>query len=209
MMEVTLKLRIPNTWMDGMKKDIKILECIPHGKGGKSLIEINGKDKEIKNVIEEIKKHPFVCNIETSPIKGGVLATVETTRCTACKALADSDCFLTSAVGKDGYVEWHLIAGGEKSLPDLIERLCNYGCEVEIKSIKKIDQKNLLTERQEEIVRMAFEKGYYEYPKKIRIRDLAEMLNIAPSTLAEILQRGEKKIISAYFEEKNTRTYSG
>jgi len=206
MMEVTLKVRIPNTWIKGMKKNVKVLECIPHGKGGKSLVEIGGEGDEVKNVIEEIKKHPFVCNMETSPIKGGILATVETTKCMACKALADSSCFLTSAIGKDGYVEWHLIAGG-KSLADLVQRLKNYGCEVEIKSVKKIDRKNLLTERQEEIVRTAFEKGYYDSPKKIRIKDLAEILNIAPSTLAEILQRGEKKIIREYFEKN--RIYSG
>ena len=208
MMEVTLKVRIPNTWIEGMKKNVKVLGCIPHGKGGRSLVEIGGEGDEIKNVIEEIKKHPFVCNMETSPIKGGILAAVETTKCVACKALADSDCFLTSAIGKDGYVEWHLITGGKKSLPDLVQRLKNYGCDVEVKSIKKIDRKNLLTDRQEEIVRLAFEKGYYDYPKKIRIKDLAEMLNIAPSTLAEILQRGERKIMMDYFGKKY-RIYSG
>ncbi len=209
MMEVTLKLRIPSTWTEKIEDNINFLGCIPHGEGGKSLVEIGGEREEIEKAVTEIKSHPFVCNIEMSPIKGGILATVETTRCKACRALIDSGCFLTSAIGKNGFVEWHLITGGKKSLPHLIERLRSYGCMVEVKSVKKIDRKHFLTGRQEEIVRMAFEKGYYEYPKKVRIKDLAELLDIAPSTLAEILQRGEKKIMETYFRGKKTRIYSG
>ena len=209
MMEVTLKLRIPKMWTEKVGTNVKVLECIPHGTGGKSLVEIGGSSEEIRRVVEEIKTHPLVCKMETSPIKEGVLAAVETTRCMACRALADSDCFLTSAVGKDGFVEWHLITGGGKSLPELIEMLRDYGCEVEIKNIKRISRKYLLTNRQEEIIRMAFEKGYYDSPKKIRIKDLAELLDIAPSTLAEILQRGEQKIMREYFGGRNNRIYSG
>ncbi len=65
-----------------------------------------------------------------------------------------------------------------------------------------MSKKSLLTNRQEEIIRAAFEKGYYDYPKKITIEKLAKMFDIAPSTLGEIIQRGEKKIILERFYRK-------
>ena len=60
----------------------------------------------------------------------------------------------------------------------------------------------MLTKRQEEIIRAAFEKGYYDHPKKVTIKELAKLFDISPSTLAEILQRGERKIIWEHFKEE-------
>jgi predicted DNA binding protein len=206
MMEVVLKIRMPDNWVKDVSKKyptpIKFVDCMPYGdSGGRGLIEINGKEEKIEDIIEEIKNHPDVCRVDISPLKnGGVLGSIITNKCIACKALTGSDCFLSSALSLgDGRVEWKLITGGEGSLPELIERLKAYGCEVELKSTTHLTKKNMLTTRQEEIIRMAFDKGYYDYPKKITIKKLANMFDVSPSTLAEILQRGEKKVIQRYF----------
>ncbi len=87
--------------------------------------------------------------------------------------LHGSDCFLTSASSlTDGRVEWKLITCAESSLSELIEKLKDNGCDVELKSATHLNKKSLLTERQEEIIMTASEKGYYDYPKKITSKDL-------------------------------------
>ena len=119
------------------------------------------------------------------------------------RALTGSDCFLTTASSlDDGRVEWKLITGAEGSLAELVEKLELYGCEVELKSTTHLTKKTLLTTRQEEIVRAAFEKGYYDFPKKITIKELANIFDISPSTLNEILQRGERKVMRWYFNRQ-------
>jgi predicted DNA binding protein len=70
---------------------------------------------------------------------------------------------------------------------------------VELKSSTHLTKKSMLTNRQEEIIRAAFEKGYYDYPKKTTIKKLAKIFDISPSTLNEILQRGEKKVLRWFF----------
>jgi predicted DNA binding protein len=131
------------------------------------------------------------------------LGSVITNKCVACRALTGSDCFLTSAQSLgDGGVEWKLITGGEGSLGELVENLRNYGCEVELKSTTHLTKKTMLTTRQEEIVKAAFEKGYYDFPKKITIKELAKVFEISPSTLNEILQRGERKVMRWYFSRE-------
>lgn len=209
MMEVLLKIRMPDNWVKDVSKKfptpIKFIECMPYGdSGGRGLIEINGKEDKIDAIIDEIKNHPDVCRVDISPLKdGGVLGSIITNKCVACKALTGSDCFLTTASSLgDGRVEWRIITGGEGSLSELVEKLEAYGCEVELKSTTHLSKKTMLTTRQEEIVRAAFEKGYYDYPKKITIKELANIFNISPSTLNEILQRGEKKIMRWYINRE-------
>jgi predicted DNA binding protein len=206
MMEVILKIRMPDNWVKDVgkkiSKPIRFLECMPYGDtGGRGLIEITGEEDKITDIIDKIKEHPDVCRVDISPLKdGGVLGSIITNKCMACKALTGSNCFLTSALSlDDGRVEWNLITGGEGSLNELTEKLRAYGCEVELKRTTKLSKKTMLTNRQEEIVKAAFEKGYYDYPKKITIKELANVFDVSPSTLNEILQRGEKKVMRWYF----------
>ena len=206
MMEVVLKIKIPESWINSIasKHDapIKFLDCMPFGEsGGRGLIEINATDKEIEEIIEDIKRQENICKVDISPSPdGGVLGSVVTKKCVACQALVGSNCFLTSAKSKDdGMVEWKLITGEKGSLLDLIKKLEELGCEVELKKSVHLTKRAMLTTRQEKIIKIALEKGYYDIPKKVTIDALAKLFEVSTSTLAEILQRGEKKIINQYF----------
>ncbi len=207
-MEVILKIKIPESWVDNISSKydtpIKFLDCMPFGEaGGRGLIEINATDKEIDEIIEDIKRQEHICKVNISPSPdGGVLGSVVTKKCVACQALTGSDCFLSSAQLKsDGLVEWKLITGEKSSLLDLIDKLEKTGCTVELKKVTHLKKRAQLTRRQEEIIRFAFEKGYFDMPKRITIDKLAKIFKISPSTLAEILQRGEKKIIMQFFNK--------
>jgi len=210
-MEVVLRIRMPDNWVRDVSKKfplpIKFIDCMPHGdEGGRGLIEIDSTGTEINKIIEEIKNHPDVCSIDITHFKdGSILGSVVTEKCVACRMLTGSDCFLTSAqsVG-DGRVEWQLITGGEGSLAHLIKELEEYGCDIELKRTKNLTRNLMITKRQEEILHMAFELGYYDKPKKVTIKGIAERFGISSSTLAEILQRGERKIIMEHFRDKIT-----
>jgi predicted DNA binding protein len=209
MMDVLLKIKMPDNWVRDVSKKfplpITFIECMPYGKeGGRGLIEIDGTDTDVNEIIEEIHRHPDVCHIDITHLKdGSVLGSIVTDKCVACRILTGSDCFLTSgrSIG-DGRVEWHLITGREGSLADLIQKLEMCGCEIELTSTKHLSKKVLLTTRQEEIVQAAFEMGYYDHPKKVTIKDVAERFGISSSTLSEIIQRGERKIMMEHFREK-------
>ena len=58
-----------------------------------------------------------------------------------------------------------------------------------------------MTQRQEEVLRIALEAGYYDQPKGATIKELARRAGIAPSTFQEILQRAERKVMLAHVEE--------
>ena len=52
-----------------------------------------------------------------------------------------------------------------------------------------------LSEKQREAVNLAYKKGYYEYPKKIDLGELAKLMSVSKSTFQEHLKRAEGKLI--------------
>jgi len=52
-----------------------------------------------------------------------------------------------------------------------------------------------LTKSQMEAIRLAKEYDYYQYPRKITIKDLAKKMNISYSTFQEHLRKAERKIL--------------
>ena len=134
---------------------------------------------------------------------GRISASVINHSCCASQALAASDCFLMSAYSMgEGKVRWKLVTGMEGSLLSLVKSLRDAGCETEVEWIRAIRESNLLTKRQEEVLRTAVKEGYYEIPKRIYLEGLAKKMKVRPSTLGEILKRAEKAIIEDYLENR-------
>ncbi|WP_227356261.1 helix-turn-helix domain-containing protein [Haladaptatus salinisoli] len=53
-----------------------------------------------------------------------------------------------------------------------------------------------LTDRQREVIRTAYDMGYYEVPRAVTTEDIAAELGVDPSTVAEHLQRAERNLVS-------------
>jgi len=205
MMEVVLTVRIPDCWVGDVAtlsdRPIRFLRSVPDGRGGgRGLIEIRGDAPLAEAIVDAIRSHPSVCHVDVSNLpEGGVLGEVVTSRCAACRALSGVDCFLTSAATRpDGRVEWHIVTGGEGSLRELVRRLEAEGCEVEVESSRLPRGRRALTDRQEQVLRMAIESGFYEQPKRTSIKALARRAGVAPSTLQQTLKRAELKVLGAF-----------
>jgi predicted DNA binding protein len=58
-------------------------------------------------------------------------------------------------------------------------------------------QPELLTDRQEEVVELALDLGYYDTPREATHEDVAAAIGCAPNTATEHLQKGEAKLVRA------------
>ncbi|MHA2139728.1 MAG: helix-turn-helix domain-containing protein [Candidatus Hodarchaeales archaeon] len=56
--------------------------------------------------------------------------------------------------------------------------------------------KNDLTSKQQEVLKLAYTKGYYELPRSVFLENLAKEMNIHRRTYEEHLRKAEKKIMS-------------
>jgi predicted DNA binding protein len=209
MMEAVLSLKIPDNWMTEISANypatIKVIDRMPYSdQGVKDLVEIQAPPDVIDEILETIKKNPLVAKVDTTITeKGKVLCAITTSRCEICRILTDSDVFLISAQSKDqGKVEWTIILSEKKILKDIFDHLKSKSVDAELIKLTKIDDKETLTERQDKITQVAFDRGYFDYPKRISLRELARMFEVSPSTLSEILRKGQRKIVMDYFKKQ-------
>jgi predicted DNA binding protein len=154
--------------------------------------------------LNDIRKNPLVAKVETTVTdKGKVYGAVTTARCEICRILTDADVFLISAQSRGaGKVDWTIVLSDKKVLKDIFDHLKSKSVEAELVKLTKIDDKETLTERQDKITLVAFERGYFDYPKRISLRELARMFDVSPSTLSEILRKGQRKIVLDYFKKQ-------
>ena len=136
---------------------------------------------------------------------GQVYGSVSSKRCTVCKQVAKSKCFLSSLViGTQGQPHWTVL-GGKDSYKELVDGLEKSKIPYHLRLLKELHEGELLTSRQEEILSIAFESGYFDFPKRIGLKGLALRTGVKESTLAEILRRGQRKIVHDYLERKTHR----
>ena len=99
-------------------------------------------------------------------------------------------------------MEWKMLVSSHDTLRSLTERLGSRDVKFEVTKIRNVKGKEELTARQEEIARIAFEFGYFEFPRRTPLNRLASQLGISSATLSEILRRAEKNILSRYFSSR-------
>ncbi len=208
MLDAELLVRIPKNWMSEVTERygvrLRIVDRKPYGQHGvQDLVELELGAEDPKDVLAAIRGNGFVARASLQASEEGRALANVSTRCLACRALAASRCFLIRASTRpDGILEWELIADDREQVSSLVARLEKVGCEVTLGHLKEVEDDEALTRRQEEILRVAFERGYFDYPKRASIRDLAATFHVSISTISEILRKGQTKVFSAYFGEK-------
>jgi len=209
MIQVTFRLKVPEMWFTEIAKKyettINVLQCNVRAgqkEGCSELVEILDAGDQIDEILDELRNHPNIISVEDAPSrKGSIICAIKTNQCGICSAIHDIDAFKTAqSTSKDGTVEWKIIAPEEKVVRGLVTKLKSEGVEVELVSKVHVDIDTLLTARQEKIVQVAYKRGYFDYPKRINIRELARIFDVSISTMSEILRKSEKKIIGKFFK---------
>ena len=201
-------LRIPGNWVSDVSQrcnaSIKVMKCVPWEKDtGRSLVRIetpSGMDE--RTLMENIKAVSPKCQVNlVSSGPGSHIAAVTNSACAVCGALNEANCFLDTAVSQpDGRIAWTVIAPSSSNISDLLDRLRKAGCEVEMSALRDQTGDSVLTYHQEKIVRMAYDFGYYDIPRRMNLDGFADRVGISKSTIAVILRRAEKKLIADHID---------
>jgi len=175
------------------------------------------ESKKPKELLELHRKHPHVKKIDVLAKDKNKVTFLMTTKADigVAHALAKSKCIVISPVVTEEDCDnltifaptWNAYRKFVDSLPEDFE--------VTVKSKRSMDDKvgpemdafkvigflelktlsEMLTPRQIEVLNVAIGKGYYSKPRKITLNELAEYLDMAPSTLSEHLNKIEAKVM--------------
>ncbi|MBO4797919.1 MAG: helix-turn-helix domain-containing protein [Candidatus Methanomethylophilaceae archaeon] len=131
--------------------------------------------------------------------KQQIIAIVRNNTCEVAKYVKESGCFLTSAVrSDDGRICWTVLGSDDESISVLLKTLEKEGYNVENVAKYTSEYESVLTPKQEDAVRLAFEQGYYDIPRRTDVRRLSEMAEVSRSTFDVSLRSAEKRIIANF-----------
>ncbi|WP_312908267.1 MEDS domain-containing protein [Natronosalvus caseinilyticus] len=85
-----------------------------------------------------------------------------------------------------------------------VELTSRRSCNRPLKSVRDIQTaiKEPLTDRQTEVLKMAYLSGFFESPRLSTGQDIADSLGISPPTFTQHLRAGQRKVFSLAFDEE-------
>lgn len=209
MLEAVIRCNQPHRWIDQAVNEysanVKILDSKMSSRGTmKHLFDLQAKPDLTDVLVSAIRRDRDILDLEVIRSSSGhVYGAVTSARCTVCREVARSNCFLASvSVAPKGQAKWTVLGSGD-SFRELTSALDGHRIPFEVTFRKTLEDKELLTARQEQILTIAFERGYFEFPKKLGLLELASLTGVKTSTLAEILRRGQKKILGEYLANRS------
>ncbi len=172
----------------------------------------NSSNSTIKHLIElspsEVKRIPkeFKTNTHQGKAEGKSSIWFESTGCEVCNTILSGGAFLISGKSvEEQTIMYSFIVPTFESYTNIISTLERAGHKVNVLKMGGFEPKSgVLTEKQERIFWLALKSGFFDYPRKIGLRELAAKLGIKPSTLSEIIRRGTRRLLKKYFEKDST-----
>ena len=101
---------------------------------------------------------------------------------------------------KNGEIYWRFV-GSNYECRRIMQELADFGIFYRVAELSTVKENGGMTGRQELVLRVAYELGYFDYPKRVNIRELAAIFNVTPATLTEEIRKGLKKALTHYFNE--------
>jgi predicted DNA binding protein len=200
--QVSLEVRAENKLQDAAREfgtKINVVDCKPFNKKGMTLLlEMKGEPEAVRKTVSAIRRQEGVRQALEGDDGGETLPLLLVLdRPSVCRASSDSaiiclDCPL-NAEGQPA--SWRFIVRRTNDLRQILSKLSQDGVETRIEDVSPLDQKTTLTGRQKEIIATAVAQGYFEFPRKISLTNLSQLVGVKPSTLSEILRSAERRIM--------------
>jgi len=119
-------------------------------------------------------------------------------RCALAEMILSSGAIVISAIVRKFDILWTLACTDEE-FKQLMSALDEIDLDYElIWKSSFFDEDDGLSYKELEILRLALDYGYFENPKRIKLEDIAKMLNISKATASDLLRRALKKVVKKY-----------
>jgi predicted DNA binding protein len=203
--QVSVSVKGENQFQDLAQKyqcKVNIVDCKHSNSREMSLlVEIEGKGTS--DMIAELKSRQEVKRVyfaKSTPSKTVVMLILGAPL--LCDVSRNSNAFCVScpynSSSVDGALEWNFLVKDTNDMARVMDTLQFRGAVADVRRITDALKEDVLTARQNEILLAAFKLGYFDFPRKKGVTELAKELSIKASTLSEILRKAESKIVKTY-----------
>ena len=209
MREIVIQLKAPQTWVSEITSrhpsTIRIIDCKPSEtkNGIRQLVEVSSDPGQLDKILSDVKASPQVKEAYIVQTRRGKMLGSLLTESAFCSTIMQSEafcrsCLFHSKTKSDGTVEWTIAFNKREALGELLDRMKKEQVDVKILKLSSVADVENLTSHQRNLVEMALEEGFFDYPRRITLRDLAKKMGVSASTASEVLRRAERKILASY-----------
>ncbi|HLD75600.1 MAG TPA: helix-turn-helix domain-containing protein [Candidatus Norongarragalinales archaeon] len=169
------------------------------------VLVVRGKDKE--KYKEIFQKHP---RLNVHAIEGDqIFYEHKILGSPNVKAEGEGIFFIKPIVAKNGFETWTVASWDKSKIRQFIRNTkASGGVRIELCSLKKksVDvflssALNRLTAKQRESLELAMRQGYYEFPRRHSLEQIARQLGVDESTFREHLRKAESVIMKSALEQ--------
>ncbi len=176
------------------------------------IIDVRGTDSnKARHFISIRKEH--IGNLKNNPsfeISGNdqnkekEIVCFESDGCIVCNTIISEGSFLFSGTNlENSKFLYSFIIPNFEVFRSIISKLEKTGLKPKVVRMEKYNRKGMgLTDHQEKILWIALKMGFFEFPRKIHMKELADKLGVSLSTLSETMRRGLKNVLIHYLEER-------
>ena len=193
-------------------RDCKVLVMLrPTGITQFKVTDIRGSSTgAVKHLVElpldQAKKIPRDMRVRTSTSNGPREKStywIESEGCAVCNTILSQGTFLISGTSiTESTIAYSFIAPSFDAYRRIVSALEKSKFKVKVLRVGKFESKmDILTEKQQRILWIALQTGYFDYPKRVDSKELSSRLGISPSTLTEITRRGTRRLLEHYFKK--------
>lgn len=200
-------VELPNrVWIGSLSRsypemDFRILSAFPGEETGYGLMELQGP--AAMEVLEAMREDDAVTTAEVvQASEDRLVVQFETTELPLLVTVQAAQIPLELPIEiRNGEVPLEITAPRDR-LSDFDEQLDALNIPHRLDRVyRTVEARSLLTETQEDVVLAALDAGYYDTPRTVTLTDLADDLDLAPSTLSETLHRAEETMVKTFVED--------
>jgi predicted DNA binding protein len=205
MYEFEVSTSIRHFWFGELVRElpvnIEILDMISNTDGLiHYLVEVKLEKPSIpilKQIIDDIDGIDLVTQTDISEKR--IILTVSVDSCDICQAILRSGCFLKTAHTNNNRILWIFMAPKKEYVKVIIDSLEKLNIDHKLTKLRELGESEVLTPKQETILKVAFEKGYFDHPKGCGIRELAAATGTSTATISTTLKRATKRLVQQHF----------
>jgi predicted DNA binding protein len=140
---------------------------------------------------------------QRSNVSGQASAWFDTAGCLVCQTiLANSSFLISGECIQDFTVIYNFVTPNFQAFQNVVSKLETSGFKLRILEVSRYESRgDILTEKQERALWFAITLGFFEWPRRITLTELAEKLGISASTLSELMRRGLRRVMRNYFSK--------
>lgn len=127
-----------------------------------------------------------------------------------CDCVETFGCPIENVRAKNGILTVSFFARDVEMIRDIVTDLKDHFGSVHVRQLTRDDERtdedlvfvdrNRLTERQREVLEASYDQGYFDHPKGANAKEVADELDIAPSTFSEHLAAAQRKILESVLQ---------